>query len=271
MGGVVFGELSECIPTLFRWEWPKDVQKQVISPDNLTGTITNLDLEMAGLLLLWPTIKGVCGSLQKKSIPLFGDNSPLIGWVARLGSKQSSVAENLIQALALHLKVQRACPLTPIHIEGNCNAISDVPSWSFGSNPSWTCSTHTELITLFTSLFSLPHKKSWTVFNLNCAMVTRVISILQTKPFKLADWRQLPKIGRHVGKIGAPTFNLWGWIRTLTSHRSKPGYNASRALLNEYDPDSLDADNRCKVLQSLRLSRPFARRSPWPETLIPQR
>ncbi len=189
VGGVIFGELSECIPTLFRWEWPKDVQKQVISFNNPTGTITNLDLEMAGLLLLWLTIEGVCGSLQEKRTALFGDNPPSIGWVARLGLKQLSVAENLIQALALRLKVQQACPLTPIHIEGNRNAISDVPSRSFGSNPSWTCSTHTELLTLFTSLFPLPHKKSWIVFNLSCAMVTRVISILRTKPFKMADWR----------------------------------------------------------------------------------
>ncbi len=82
MGGVIYGELSECIPTLSRWEWPEDVRKQVISFDNTTGTITNLDLEMAGLLLLWLTIEGVCGSLQEKRIALFGDNSPLIGWVA---------------------------------------------------------------------------------------------------------------------------------------------------------------------------------------------
>jgi hypothetical protein len=77
----------------------------------------------------------VCGPLREKRIMLFNDNSPSIGWVTRLASKQSLVAKHLVQALALQLKIQRACPLTPIHIEGKCNAISDVPSQLFGSNP----------------------------------------------------------------------------------------------------------------------------------------
>ena len=59
---------------------------------------------------------------------LFGDNSPSISWVERLASKRSLVAKHLVQALALQLKIQRACPLTTIHIAGRRNAISDVPS-----------------------------------------------------------------------------------------------------------------------------------------------
>jgi hypothetical protein len=83
---------------------------------------------MAGLLLLWLTMEGVFGPLQEKCIAMFGDNSPSIGWVERLASKQSLEAEHLAQALALRLKIQRACPLTTIYIAGRRNAISDVPS-----------------------------------------------------------------------------------------------------------------------------------------------
>jgi hypothetical protein len=100
----------------------------LISNENPKGTITNSDLEMAGLLLLWLTMEGVCGTLQEKCVAMFGDNSPFIGWVERLASKGSLVAKNLAQALALRLKIQRACPLTTIHIAGRRNAISDVPS-----------------------------------------------------------------------------------------------------------------------------------------------
>jgi hypothetical protein len=67
---------------------------------------------MAGLLLLWLAMEEVCGSLREKRIVLFSDNSPLIGWVTRLASKQSLVAKHLVQALALQLKIQRAYPLT---------------------------------------------------------------------------------------------------------------------------------------------------------------
>ena len=112
----------------FRWQWPNDIRTQLISNENTEGTITNSDLEMAGLLLLWLTMEGVCGPLQEKRVAMFGDNSPSIGWVERLASKQSLLAEHLVQALTLGLKIQHACPLTTIHIAGRRNAISDVPS-----------------------------------------------------------------------------------------------------------------------------------------------
>jgi hypothetical protein len=126
--GVVFGKLSACTPTVFQWQWTNDICTQLISNENTEGTITNSDLEMVGLLLLWLTMEGVCGPLQEKRVAMFGDNSPSISWVERVASKQSLVAENLAQALALRLKIQRACPLTTIHIAGRTNTISDVPS-----------------------------------------------------------------------------------------------------------------------------------------------
>jgi hypothetical protein len=128
----------------------------LISNENPKGTITNSNLEMAGLLLLWLTMEGVCGPLQEKRVAMFGDNSPSISWVKHLASKRSLVAENLVQALTLQLKIQRACPLTTIHIAGRKNAISDVPSRLFGSNPVWQCSNADELLTLFNPMFPLP-------------------------------------------------------------------------------------------------------------------
>jgi hypothetical protein len=108
-------------------------------------------------------------------------------------------------------------------------------------------------------LFPLPNQNSWTIFHLNCKVVTCVTSALQTTPFDLAKWRGLPKVRRHIGKIGAPMSNLWGWIRTLTTHPSKPKCNASRDLPSAYNQNSLDRDDRYKVVQSLRQSQPLAR------------
>lgn len=90
---------------------------------------------MAGLLILWLVMEGVCGDLTEKCTMLFNNNSPTVEWAARLVSKRSHMSEHLVQALALRLKLARACPLTPVHIEGHRNAISDNPSRSFGSNP----------------------------------------------------------------------------------------------------------------------------------------
>ena len=50
IGGVVFGELTQCTLVVFRWEWPADIKQNLILSANPTGGITNSDLEMAGYL-----------------------------------------------------------------------------------------------------------------------------------------------------------------------------------------------------------------------------
>jgi hypothetical protein len=66
-GEVIFGELSGCVPTVFRWQWPEDIRSQIKMFENPKGTITNSDLEMAGLLLLWVAMEEVCGPLREKT------------------------------------------------------------------------------------------------------------------------------------------------------------------------------------------------------------
>ena len=213
-GGVVIGELSPCVPTIFRWQWPDDVTNDIKTENNPGGNITNSDLEMAGIVLLWLTMEEVCKPLEEKQITLLNDNSPSISWTTKLASKRSRVAEHLIQALALRVKQQKACPFTSMHVAGKSMAIADIPSRSFGSNPSWHCKSDDDLLTLFNSIFPLPLQQSWTVFHLDYRTAMRVISALRMKPFVLDEWRRLPLPGRLVGKIGQPTSHLWDSIRT---------------------------------------------------------
>jgi hypothetical protein len=111
-------QLSACTPVLFQWEWPDDIKRSIISSSNWTGAISNSNLKMAGLVMLWLVIEEVCPDLRKKPMTLFSDNSPTVSWATQLASRWSLVAEYLDQALALHLKIMHACPLTPMHIEG---------------------------------------------------------------------------------------------------------------------------------------------------------
>ena len=265
VGGVVVGELSNCTSVVFRWEWPADIKNNIVLFSNPTGGLTNSDLEMAGLLILWLVLKGVCPSLREKCVTLFSDNSPTVSWVTRLASRKSLVAEHLVQALALRLKTMHACPLTPLHIEGKRNAIADVPSRSFGSNPAWACATSSDLLNLFNSRFPFPQQKSWTVYHPNCDVVMRVISALRMKPFVLDNWRRLPTRGRCVGEIGAPKSNTWEWIRIYNKSHTPSESDASQDLQPEQEQVSTDTDDKSKVAWSLALSRPLARRSLWPE------
>ncbi len=225
--GVVFGEQLACTPVVFHWELPKDIKRDINPVLNPAVRITNSDLEMAGLVLLWIVIEGVCPDLREKRITLFSDNSPMVSWVTCFASRRSVVAEHLIQVLALCLKTMHACQLTPLHIEEEQNAIADVPSRLFGSNPAWTCKSDSELLTLFNTCFPFPSKQSWTVYRLNCAVVTRVILALRMQPFILDNWRRLPTRGKCIGKIGVPTSNSWEWIRTYNTSHTPHGSDAS--------------------------------------------
>jgi hypothetical protein len=68
VGGIVVGERVECVPTVFQMEWPDDVKKDMKSESNPEGHITNSDLEMAGLLLLWLVMEEVCGPRKTRGV-----------------------------------------------------------------------------------------------------------------------------------------------------------------------------------------------------------
>ena len=101
VGGVIIGKLSECLPTVFRLQWPPDITADVNSEANPKVRITNSDLKLAGLVLLWLMMEHVCGPLAEKRITLFSDNSPTVSWVQRMACSSSLVAEQLIRVLTL--------------------------------------------------------------------------------------------------------------------------------------------------------------------------
>ncbi len=186
-GGIIIGKLSPCRPTVFRLQWPPDVTESVVSDRNRRGKLTNSDLKMVGLLLLWLMIEHVCESLTKKRVALFSDNSPTVSWVQRMACRSSLIAEQLIRVLALRINKHRSCPLTTLHITGDQNMMTDIPSRSFGSKPKWHFKTEKELLTFFNATFPLPHKNSWSVCRPTSKIAMRVILILRTVPFTLED------------------------------------------------------------------------------------
>jgi hypothetical protein len=207
VGSVIFDENESCIPTVFRWEWPNEI-KDLYHND----TITNLDLEMAGFLLLWLVTEFVCGSLREKRVALFSNNSPMVGWVRRPATHGPMVSAHLIRALALRLKLNGTCPITPLHIAREENSMMEIPSRFFGSKPKWHCKSNTELLTLFNNLFPIPSQNSWTFFQISYAVGMQVTSVLRMKKdFTLEEWRQLPKAGKHAGAAGRPMSHLWEW------------------------------------------------------------
>ena len=91
--GIIMGEGKVCIPTVFCLAWIDDI-------NNLfrKGNITNSDLEMAGLLMLWLVMEEVFPKLRAVYVALFSDNSHTIGWVKRLAERGSLIAMQLLRA-----------------------------------------------------------------------------------------------------------------------------------------------------------------------------
>ena len=89
----------------------------------------------------------------------------------------------------------------------------------------------THLLNLFNNLFTLSAQASWNMFRISSAISTRVISILWTKDFSMAEWWQLPKIVQNIGPIGQPTSSLWDWTLTYrmqpTNIQSEPSCSHS--------------------------------------------
>ena len=66
---------------VFRFQWPADIQVDLVSKYNLGGRITNSDPEMVGLLLLWLIMKAVCTLHPASHVAVFSDNQPTVCWV----------------------------------------------------------------------------------------------------------------------------------------------------------------------------------------------
>jgi hypothetical protein len=264
--GFIIGKLSKCHPTVFRLQWPPDITESVVSDKNRGGNLTNSDLEMASLLLLWLMIEHVCSSLTEKRVALFSDNSTTVSWVQRMACQSSFIAEQLIRVLALRINAQRSCPLTTLHISGDQNTMTDIPSRSFGSEQKWHFKTEEELLTFFNASFPLPRKNSWSVCQPTSEIAMHVISILRIVPFKLEDWRRLPAVAKNIGPVGKPIRDLWEWTHIFRMQVSQRECGYSQASLYASAQDTMVKESKLKIAQSVARLQPLARRLHWPAT-----
>jgi len=159
------------------------------------------------------------------------------------------------------MKKRGSSPLTPLHIPGSENQMTDIPLRSFGSERKWHCREDSDLFTLFKSKFPLPKQVSWTVFRPTKEICMKILSILRMRVTTMEGWTQPPRIGKHIGRIGAPMSNLWEWsLRYRIPHLCTKSMH-SRDLQQCSKLDTTVAENKSKLQQSLALSRPLDRRS----------
>ena len=204
--GEIIGENIECIPTAFCVPWPNEIKQCKIGPQHPNGHLTNSDLKIAWLLMLWLVIKNIYIIRSGNHVALFSDNNLTVHCVKYLASWHSIAA-------SMHL--------TPRHIAGTYNSVTDVPSCLFGSKRKWHCHTYEQFLTLYNWLFPLP-QGSWTVFHTSLKMVMKGKSMLWMQQFSIEECIQLLNPGIFVGNVGKHIPGLWQWTLTYRMSPTKP-------------------------------------------------
>ena len=196
-------------------------------------------------------------------LALFSDNQPTVSWVKLLAAKSSLIAGQLLRTLVLRMKKRGTSLLTPLHIPRPQNQMTDIPLRAFGGEPKWHCIDDSDLLTLVNKKFPLPQQASWTVFRPSKEICMKVLSVLRMKGTTMEEWTQLPKIGKHIGKIGEPSSSLWEWTlcNRIPYFGTKSGHSLDLQYCNELA--TMVEENKSKLQQSLALSRPLARRLLW--------
>jgi hypothetical protein len=276
-GGVWFGAKQHLDPIVWRVQWPKDVTSAVISTTNPLGTLTNSDLEMAGVLLQEAVLEAAIGpNRMRHTLTAIGcDNSPAVAWTKRMATRSASpIAFRLLKGLAMRQRLTRSAPPAVFHVAGVDNILADVASRPmqgvathfhlFENNPSAMCPN--EFLTLFNSKYLLPQEQPWTSVQPHSDLWSSVISTLRGQKLPLRQWTtQLDQRPGGTGPdIRTNVKSIPGCV-TIPSPPSKP---TSLPLPQGFALASLGTQSRLDIKLWKRRCVMWRKPCFWPDTTI---
>ena len=91
--------------------------------------------------------------------------------------------------------------LTSLHIAGEANYMTDIPSHLFDSNLAWFCKNETDLLKFFNKNFPFPNQASWILFSSSNTASMKFISVLQMQHFEMGEWLHLKKAGKMLERL----------------------------------------------------------------------
>ena len=111
-------------PYIWWAPFPSSVQQALVSTDNPSGSITNLNLELAGTIAHEATLTMV-HDLRHCTIATFSDNTPAVAWVNKASTTTAGPASYLLRSSSL-LQCQHWYLLQQFYIPGPANHLADV-------------------------------------------------------------------------------------------------------------------------------------------------
>jgi hypothetical protein len=203
-GGVWFSGRLSLNPTTWRVQWPADITTNVVSDSNPLGTITNSDLEMAGVLIHQLVLEQLVNMCHKRSV-IHCDNSPSVSWATRMSArgKSPTIAHRLLRGLAMRQRTTHsACPAV-VHIAGIQNTLADVASRRINEIDSSSASSglfnphlppNVTFLTYFAARFPLPQPSYWQIVTPNPELLSNVISTLRGQRLQMQRWTLPPDL-----------------------------------------------------------------------------
>jgi len=236
-------------PTIWRAPFPAPIQRQLVSFANLTGDVSNSDLELAGYLL-GHTVLPTCGD-QPTTVLCATDNTPTQAWVTR-GSPTSTQAK----AFLLHTLgcICRARNMSTVacFIPGLSNSLADFCScaWHLSDN---------QLLAAVNCRF--PVQPSWTLAHPEKDQLLKTISVLSRKLPLEASPPCAPTAPTQAGLSGnrsaSPLLKTQPWL-TLQTPSHSCGYSPTATELAPWLPPVLAS----ALAQWRTPFEPWGRRSP---------
>ncbi len=120
------GNYNNTAPLAWRFQWPQDIVKQLITDSNPHGTITNSDLELAGGLLHLDAITH-CFDVRERTILSKGDNLSTTFWERKGSTTSNKPPAYLLRLFGMHQRIHRYIPRFD-YISGVSNHIADALS-----------------------------------------------------------------------------------------------------------------------------------------------
>ena len=254
MGGVFWDHTGR--PFLWRVPFSPDVQARLVSTDNPTGSVTNSDLEHAGLIAQLE-VQSTSHDTTYATICNLSDNTPAVSRVKKGAISSDGPGALLCGIACAHQRHHRYCHVAS-YIPGPANVMADDAS-------RLQHLTDTALLSHFAQHY--PQPLPWTLLHLNADFNFSLTSALLSKPRTrtLSPRPPKPAIASLAnGSLSAPpsarvqpsVTSLTNWTRLDTSS-STPTVTACRTL--------------SEVTQWIRPSLPSARGYPTWVNLIPEK
>lgn len=190
-------------PVVWRFQFPPDVQRKLVSADNPHGTITNSDLELAATIIQHDAM---CNTydVREHTIHTSTDNQATQAWQRHGSATTNAVPAFLLRLQAIHQRFHRYVPMHS-YLPGKLNAMADDASrlWNLSDN---------ELLTHFNVTY--PQHRSWHLYHPRPEMLSAVICALHRTRSQPASFLAEPKQPTTIGSPGYVSANPSKWIRT---------------------------------------------------------